>query len=139
VEPLSGNILVILGETDASLDHLEYLFNRPNVIVVADPRQHARINSENIVTAHDLIFSCLTAEQEEYINENLNYIIRAGEPVTSKMTNRFLANSSVKQILISEFEDIKTFPVPPDETYVGDIASILKNLIGGGDDPKIKD
>lgn len=139
VQPLNGNILVILGETDASLDHLQDLFNQPNVITVADPRQHSRINSENIVTAHDLIFSCLTDNQQAFINQNLDYIIRVGEPVTSKLTNRFLGNSPVKQVLLSEFEIIKTFPVSPDETYVGDIGLILKDLIGDGDDQKLKD
>ncbi|WP_462421061.1 2-succinyl-5-enolpyruvyl-6-hydroxy-3-cyclohexene-1-carboxylic-acid synthase [Salinicoccus sp. Marseille-QA3877] len=139
VQPLNGNILVVLGETDASLEHLQGLFNQPNVIVVADPRQHTRINSENIVTAHDLIFSCLTDKQQKFINQNLDYIIRVGEPVTSKLTNRFLGSSPVRQILLSEFEIIKTFPVSPDETYVGDIGSILKDLIGSGDDQKLKD
>lgn len=138
VKPLSGNILVVLGETEASLEHLETLFSQPNVMVLADPRQHARLTNENIITSHDLIFSCLTDEQEDFINQNLDYIIRAGEPVTSKLTNRFLGNSPVKQILISEFEDIKTFPVAPEATYVGDVASILNDLIGKGDDPKIK-
>lgn len=139
VKPLNGNILVILGETDASLDHLEDVFSQPNVIVVADPRQHARINSDNVITAHDLIFSCLTDQQQDFINENLDYIIRVGEPLTSKLTNRFLGHSPVKQVLLSEFEVIKTFPVSPDEVYVGDIALTLNDLIGSGNDHKLKD
>lgn len=139
VQPLNGNILIILGETDASLDHLDDLFSQPNVIVIADPRQHVRINSENVITAHDLIFSCLTDEQQNFINKNLDYIIRVGEPLTSKLTNRFLGNSPVKQVLLSEFEVIKTFPLSPDEAYVGDIALTLKDLVGSGDEDNLKD
>ena len=138
VQPVDGNILVILGETDASLVHLEDLFSKPNVTVVADPRQHSRINFENVVTAHDLIFSCLTDEQQDFINRNLDCIIRVGEPVTSKLTNQFLSNSPTRQILLSEFEIIKTFPVSPDETYVGDIDKTLKDLIGSGEEPQLK-
>ena len=58
--------------------------------------------------------------------------------MTSKLTNQFLSNSPTRQILLSEFEIIKTFPVSPDETYVGDIDKTLKDLIGSGEEPQLK-
>src|SRR5699024_10652944 len=60
---------------------------------------------------------------------NIDFIIRIGEPVTSKQTNAFLKQTAVPQYLISEFQDIKPFPVTPDETYVGTINEILPRLI----------
>ncbi len=138
VERLDGNILIILGETSQSLDDLEAVFSRPNVTVIADPRQHARIGSENIITTHDLIFSTFTEEQLGRLEDALDYIVRVGEPVTSKLTNRFLGNSSVTQILVSEYEGLKTFPVPPAKAYTGDAAAILKDLIGSGEVSTVK-
>ncbi|CAM4168431.1 2-succinyl-5-enolpyruvyl-6-hydroxy-3-cyclohexene-1-carboxylic-acid synthase [Lacicoccus alkaliphilus] len=138
VEKITGNILIILGETAHPLEGLETIFSQDNVTVIADPRQHARLHSSNIITTHDLMFSTFTSAQLDHIENDFDYIVRVGEPVTSKLTNRFLANASVTQILVSEYDGLKTFPVPPARAYTGDAATILKDLIGTGGNPAVK-
>ena len=139
VEKLTGDILVILGETSRTLDDMEAVFSQKNVTVIADPRQHARLAGENVVTTHDLIFSTFSETQLGYLENTLDYIVRVGEPVTSKLTNRFLGSSSVPQILVSEYDGLKTFPVPPKEVHTGDAGAILKELIGGGEASPVKE
>ena len=137
IESISGNIMIILGETAHPLDDVETVFSQENVTVIADPRQHAR-RSSDIITTHDLMFSTFTNEQLDYIENELDYIVRVGEPVTSKLTNRFLSNTSVTQILVSEYDGLKTFPAPPARAYTGDAATILKDMIGKGGGPAVK-
>ncbi|MCD2137269.1 2-succinyl-5-enolpyruvyl-6-hydroxy-3-cyclohexene-1-carboxylic-acid synthase [Salinicoccus halitifaciens] len=139
VEKLTGDIMIILGETSRPLDDLEAVFSQENVTVIADPRQHARLGSEHIVTTHDLMFSTFSEEQLQQLENALDYIVRVGEPVTSKLTNRFLSNASVPQILVSEYDGLKTFPVPPGAAYTGDAGEILKDLIGAGEASPVKE
>ena len=130
IKKLSGAGLVIIGETAEDLSPLAPILNQGNIIAVCDPRQNVRTILSDAVVNHDMMFSNFDEDQFNTINDNLDFIIRIGEPVTSKQTNAFLKSTSVPQYLISEFQDIKPFPVTPDVTYAGTVNEILPRLIG---------
>ncbi len=131
---IKGKILLIVGETIESLDALEPVFNFKNVDTIMDPRQNTRVFLKNAITSHDLIFSHVTEEHIKSIEKSYDYIVRVGEPVTSKSTNQFLGKVNLPQILISEFIDVKPYPVTPNKTYVGNITQILPCLIEESDE-----
>lgn len=131
IEAVSGNILVILGETDEDLSSVETL-TYENVTVIADPRQHCRIENSNVITSQDLIFLSLTETSRYHLEKHFDYIVRVGEPLTSKASNQFLKQTKLSQIVISEYANIKTFPKAPDVSYTGTVSSILDALITAG-------
>lgn len=127
IEPLVGNGLVIIGETDFNFENFDFEQYK-NLTFIMDPRIDKRTELSHVVTTHDLIFTNLTKEQEENLNHRFDFIVRVGEAVTSKSTNQFLKRTTLPQILISEFNDVKTFPKTPDKIYVGDVNETLKSL-----------
>ncbi|CAD2074917.1 2-succinyl-5-enolpyruvyl-6-hydroxy-3-cyclohexene-1-carboxylic-acid synthase [Phocicoccus pinnipedialis] len=129
VDEISGKVLLIIGETNECLEELSPLFNYRNVSTIMDPRQNMRVNLDNVITTHDLIFSNISNDKIKKIETEFDYIVRVGEPVTSKSTNQFLSKVKLPQILVSEFIDIKPFPVTPEKTYVGNITNLLSRLI----------
>ncbi|HIW37716.1 MAG TPA: 2-succinyl-5-enolpyruvyl-6-hydroxy-3-cyclohexene-1-carboxylic-acid synthase [Candidatus Jeotgalicoccus stercoravium] len=129
IERLQGQGLVIIGETAEDLSDLTDLLSHDNLTVICDPRQNIRTKLKSSIVNHDLIFSCLGESQEEYIDTQADFIIRIGEPVTSKLTNGFLKKTKLPQILLSEFQDIKPFPKTPGQVYTGTITEILSNLV----------
>lgn len=129
IEKLTGTGLVIIGETVEDLTPLQPVLEQENIITVCDPRQNIRTKVKDAVVNHDMMFSNFSDKHREYINSNVDFIIRIGEPVTSKQTNAFLKQTTLPQYLISEFQNIKPFPATPDETYVGTINEILPRLI----------
>lgn len=131
VKSIQGNILVILGYTDENLTNVEAL-GYGNVTVVADPRQHYRVDEAQVITHHDLIFLSLTEEQINHLDHSFDYILRVGEPVTSKATNQFLQKTLIPQIVVGEYQNIKTFPAPPVASFIGEISQILNDLITPG-------
>ncbi len=128
IEPLLGNGLVIIGETDCSLEKIDFEKYK-QLTFIMDPRVSERTKLSRVVTTHDLIFMNLTDEQRNELESQFDFILRIGEAVTSKSTNQFLKQTSLKQILISEFIDVKTFPKTPDVTYVGDVKQTLDALL----------
>ena len=131
VEALSGHILVILGETRTDLTDVKAL-DCDNVTVIADPRQHYRLNQADVITNHDLMFLSLTDTQIQDLETQFDYIIRVGEPLTSKASNQFLKRTKIPQIVISEYDNIKTFPKEPVKAYTGDVQTILDQIITPG-------
>lgn len=129
IEKLKGTGLVFIGETAEDLTPLVSVLEQGNLIAVCDPRQNLRTFVKDAIVNHDMMFSNFSENHRRYIEDNIDFIIRIGEPVTSKQTNAFLKQTAVPQYLISEFQDIKPFPVTPDETYVGTINEILPRLI----------
>lgn len=129
IEKLKGTGLVFIGETAEDLTPLVSVLEQGNLIAVCDPRQNLRTFVKDAIVNHDMMFSNFSENHRQYIEDNIDFIIRIGEPVTSKQTNAFLKQTAVPQYLISEFQDIKPFPVTPDETYVGTINEILPRLI----------
>ena len=129
IEKLTGTGLVFIGETAEDLTPLRAVLEQGNVITVFDPRQNLRTDVKDAVVNHDMMFSNFSDKHREYLNSNVDFIIRIGEPVTSKQTNAFLKQTAVPQYLISEFQNIKPFPVTPGETYVGTVNEILPRLI----------
>ncbi|WP_250130159.1 hypothetical protein [Jeotgalicoccus sp. WY2] len=47
------------------------------------------------IVNHDMMFSNFTDKHREYINSNVDFIIRIGEPVTSKRRMHFKADNSI--------------------------------------------
>ena len=129
IERLNGQGLVLIGETAEDLTELLPLLNSKNLTVICDPRQNIRTKLDKTIVNHDMIFSHLTESFKAYIDESADFIIRIGEPVTSKLTNNFLKWTSLPQFLISEFQDIKPFPKTPDVTYYGTVCEILPRLV----------
>lgn len=129
IEQLSGEGIVFIGETAEDLTELLPLLKSKNLTVICDPRQNIRTKFDEAIVNHDMIFSNLTDSLKAFIDEAADFIVRIGEPVTSKLTNGFLKTTSVPQYLISEFQDIKPFPKTPDVTYTGTIAEILPRLV----------
>lgn len=138
IRKLTGTGLVIIGETAEDLSPLKDVFEQGNIITVCDPRQNIRTHVKDGIVNHDMMFSNFGKKHFKYIDENVDFIIRIGEPVTSKQTNAFLKQTAVPQYLISEFQDIKPFPVTPDETYAGTINEILPRLISDSFDSSVK-
>lgn len=139
IRKLTGTGLVIIGETAEDLSPLKDVFEQGNIITVCDPRQNIRTHVKDAIVNHDMMFSNFGKKHFKYIDENVDFIIRIGEPVTSKQTNAFLKQTAVPQYLISEFLDIKPFPVTPDETYAGTVNEILPRMISGNSENDIKE
>lgn len=139
IEKLTGTGLVIIGETAEDLTPLKPVLEQGNLITVFDPRQNLRTDVKDGIVNHDMMFSNFTDKHREYINRNVDFIIRIGEPVTSKQTNAFLKQTTVPQYLISEFQDIKPFPVTPGETYVGTVNEILPRMINDNFRSEVKE
>ncbi|WP_031544299.1 2-succinyl-5-enolpyruvyl-6-hydroxy-3-cyclohexene-1-carboxylic-acid synthase [Salinicoccus luteus] len=135
---LDGHGIVLIGETVEELDAVAPILDRDNLTVITDPRQHIRRNLAGAITHQDLIFNSMHPEQFERLEREVDFIVRIGEPLTSKATNKFLAQSGVPQYLISEHQILKTFPVAPKEAFVGTISEILKSIefSSGGTGPK---
>lgn len=133
VQGIGGEILVILGETDAALSSQIPALDPDNVTVICDPRQHFRLRHPDVITTHDLLFQSMSDTQFEFLERHIDYIVRVGEPLTSKEANQFLKRTEIPQILISEYDDIKTFPAAPKEVYVGSIRETLNMLITSDD------
>lgn len=126
---LSGRGLILLGATEVDLsESVEYL-STLNVPIIADSRQFVQ-RKENVITNHDLLFSYVLNHCEDLI-ETFDFIIRVGDPFTSKSTNQFLNKlpASTKQLYFSEFKDLKTFPTLPNESFVGMINAYLKQVV----------
>ena len=139
IRKLTGTGLVIIGETAEDLSPLKDVFEQGNIITVCDPRQNIRTHVKDAIVNHDMMFSNFGKKHFKYIDENVDFIIRIGEPVTSKQTNAFLKQTAVPQYLISEFMDIKPFPVTPDETYAGTVNEILPRMISGNSESDVKE
>lgn len=139
IRKLTGTGLVIIGETAEDLSPLKDVFEQGNIITVCDPRQNIRTHVKDAIVNHDMMFSNFGKKHFKYIDENVDFIIRIGEPVTSKQTNAFLKQTAVPQYLISEFLDIKPFPVTPDETYAGTVNEILPRMISGNSESDVKE
>ena len=129
IKELAGTGMVIIGETAEDLSPLKPVLEQGNIITVCDPRQNIRTKVKDAIVNHDMMFSNFDDKHFDYIDSNIDFIIRIGEPVTSKQTNAFLKQTAVPQYLISEFQDIKPFPVTPDETYAGTVNEILPRMI----------
>ncbi|MFC3901074.1 2-succinyl-5-enolpyruvyl-6-hydroxy-3-cyclohexene-1-carboxylic-acid synthase [Aliicoccus persicus] len=126
---LSGRGLILLGATEVDLrESVEYL-STLNVPIIADSRQFVQKN-EDVITNHDLLFSYVLNHREDLL-ESFDFIIRVGDPFTSKSTNIFLKKlpESTKQLYFSEFKDLKTFPTLPNESFVGMVNSHLKQIV----------
>ncbi|WP_271401426.1 2-succinyl-5-enolpyruvyl-6-hydroxy-3-cyclohexene-1-carboxylic-acid synthase [Salinicoccus roseus] len=125
---LEGHGIVLIGETVESLDCITPILDRENLTVIADPRQHIRRDMTGVITHQDLIFNSMDADQFDRLEREADFIVRIGEPLTSKATNKFLARTGVPQYVISEHQALKTFPVAPKEAYVGTISAIMKSI-----------
>ncbi|MXQ50546.1 2-succinyl-5-enolpyruvyl-6-hydroxy-3-cyclohexene-1-carboxylic-acid synthase [Salinicoccus hispanicus] len=122
-----GHGLVFIGETADDLESVSSILDRENLTVIADPRQHIRRMLPNVITHHDLIFSNLNSGQLKRLETEVDFIIRIGEPLTSKVTNQFLAKTSIPQYLLSEYQQLKPFPTTPQAAYVGPVSALLRN------------
>src|SRR5699024_12241129 len=90
IEELSCVGLVIIGEPAEARRPLAHILNQGNIIAVRDPSQNVRTILSDAVVNHDMMFSNFDEDQFNTINDNLDFIIRIGEPVTSKQTNAVL-------------------------------------------------
>lgn len=124
-----GHGLVFIGETSEDLEDVCSILDKENLTVIADPRQHIRRLLPDVITHHDLIFSNLNSTQLERLEAEVDFIIRIGEPLTSKVTNQFLAKTLIPQYLFSEYQQLKTFPSTPQAVYIGSIGTLLENTV----------
>lgn len=125
---LSGTGLVFIGETMEDLSGIESLIDKDHLTIITDPRQYMRKTLKNAVTHHDLIFNLLDEQQFAFIEEDVDYILRVGDPVTSKAVNRFLSETQIPQYLISEHQDLKTFPITPAHASIGQVKDVIRNI-----------
>src|SRR5699024_2455729 len=130
--------LLLIGETSEDISDIGDIIDRENLTVVLDPRQHLRRFLKNAVTHHDLIFNVLSEEQYSFIEENVDFILRIGEPLTSKAANKFLSSTSVPQYVLSEVQEVKTYPVAPAASYIGNVSDILEQIGFSGGTPAFK-
>src|SRR5699024_5572707 len=138
VKPLQGTGLLLIGETSQDISDMGDIIDRENLTVVLYPRQHLRRFLKNAVTHHDLIFNVLSEEQYSFIEENVDFILRIGEPLTSKAANKFLSSTSVPQYVLSEVQEVKTYPVAPAASYIGNVSDILEQIGFSGGTPAFK-
>ena len=138
VKPLQGTGLLLIGETSEDISDIGDIIDRENLTVVLDPRQHLRRFLKNAVTHHDLIFNVLSEEQYSFIEENVDFILRIGEPLTSKAANKFLSSTSVPQYVLSEVQEVKTYPVAPAASYIGNVSDTLDQIGLSGGTPAFK-
>lgn len=133
-----GNGLLFIGETMEDISDISSIIDRDHLTVLADPRQHLRKSLSNAVTHHDLIFNVLSGEQLSTIEENVDFILRIGEPLTSKAANKFLSETNIPQYVISEIQSVKTYPVVPQASYIGRIGETLEYMEFSGGDTAFK-
>ncbi|GAB3061683.1 2-succinyl-5-enolpyruvyl-6-hydroxy-3-cyclohexene-1-carboxylic-acid synthase [Salinicoccus sesuvii] len=124
-----GQGLVFIGETTENLENICSILDRENLTVVADPRQHMRRMLPGVITHHDLIFSNMNDAQFERLEAEVDFIIRIGEPLTSKVTNQFLTKTHIAQYLFSEYQQLKTFPLTPQAVHIGPIGALFENTV----------
>ena len=130
VTTVKGRGLILLGATcenlSESVEHLSTL----NIPIIADPRQSAHKIS-HVITNHDILFSYILNHKPELL-ESIDFVIRVGDPFTSKSTNQLLGKlpSATTQIYFSEYADLKTFPKLPSESFVGQVNRRLKQVVG---------
>lgn len=134
-----GTGLLFIGETREDLSVAADMIDADNLTVVADPRQPLRGTLKNAVTHHELIFNVLSEKQFEFIEENVDFILRIGEPLTSKAANKFLSATNIPQYVISEQQSVKTYPVAPEASYIGRIKDTLEHAKFSGGDARFKD
>ncbi len=129
-----GTGMIFIGETREDITGISEMIDRDDLTVITDPRQHLRQSLKDAVTHHDLIFNVLSKEQLRYIEESVDFIIRVGEPLTSKATNKFLSSTNIPQYVISEMQNVKTYPAAPTASYIGRIKDTLEHVAfsGGG-------
>lgn len=128
IDVFHGTGLLFIGETKADISAIARMIERDNLTIVVDPRQHLRKTLKNAVTHHDLIFNALSEEQFGFVEENVDFILRIGEPLTSKAANKFLAATHIPQYVISELQNVKTYPVAPEASYIGEIKDTLEHV-----------
>ncbi|MFB9859647.1 2-succinyl-5-enolpyruvyl-6-hydroxy-3-cyclohexene-1-carboxylic-acid synthase [Salinicoccus siamensis] len=122
-----GSGLVFIGETIEALEGLVPLMENKGLTVITDPRQHIRMKAAT-VTHHDLLFGSLSEEQKAWLDDEVDFIIRIGDPFTSKALNTFLSQTSIPQYLISEHQQLKTYPKAPEKVFVGSIGHIFRSM-----------
>lgn len=135
---LKGNGIVFIGETIDDLESLVPLMERKGLTIITDPRQHIRRGAAT-VTHHDLLFGSLSEEQKAWLDKEVDFILRIGDPFTSKALNTFLSQTSIPQYLISEHQQLKTYPKAPEKVFVGSIDHIFHSLDFGGGGPTVKE
>jgi 2-succinyl-5-enolpyruvyl-6-hydroxy-3-cyclohexene-1-carboxylic-acid synthase len=86
IEKLKGTGLVFIGETAEDLTPLVSVLEQGNLIAVCDPRQNLRTFVKDAIVNHDMMFSNFSENHRQYIEDNIDFIIRIGEPVTSKQS-----------------------------------------------------
>lgn len=125
---LNGRGIILLGGTTGNLDAAIAHLSQFNVPIFADPRQHQQ-SHHSVMTNHDLLFSYLLNNESDWI-DTLDFVIRVGDPFTSKSTNQWLSQlpRTVAQLYFSEFTTLKTFPTLPSESYVGHVNERLSQL-----------
>ena len=126
---LSGRGLILLGATEVDLSESVAHLSKLGVPIIADSRQFVQKNKD-VITNHDLLFSYVLNHREDLL-ESFDFIIRVGDPFTSKSTNIFLKRlpESTKQLYFSEFKELKTFPSLPDESFIGMVNTHLKQIV----------
>ncbi|KKK35841.1 hypothetical protein WN59_03225 [Salinicoccus sediminis] len=138
VKPFQGTGLLLIGETREDISDIGGIIDRENLTVILDPRQHLRGFLKNAVTHHDLIFNVLSEAQYGFIEENVDFILRIGEPLTSKAANKFLSSTNVPQYVLSEVQEVKTYPVAPAASYIGNVSDTLEQIEFSGGAPDFK-
>ncbi|HIW13044.1 MAG TPA: 2-succinyl-5-enolpyruvyl-6-hydroxy-3-cyclohexene-1-carboxylic-acid synthase [Candidatus Salinicoccus stercoripullorum] len=138
MNPFQGTGLLLIGETREDVSGIGGIIDRENLTVIIDPRQHLRKFMKNAVTHHDLIFNALSEAQYSFIEENVDFILRVGEPLTSKAANKFLSSTNVPQYVLSELQEVKTYPVAPVATYIGNVPDTLERIGFSGGKPDFK-
>lgn len=125
---IKGRGLILLGATLENIEDAVAHLNTLNIPIVADPRQSARKNA-HVMTNYDILFSYILTHQTELL-ESLDFVIRVGDPFTSKSTNQLLAKlpDSIAQIYFSEYSDLKTFPKLPSVSHVGQVNARLQRI-----------
>src|SRR5699024_11870162 len=66
------------------------------------------------------------------------FILRVGEPLTSKAANKFLSSTNVPQYVLSELQEVKTYPVAPVASYIGNVPDTLERIGFSGGKPDVK-
>lgn len=139
MDSFEGTGLLFIGETVEDLSGIGTVIDRAGLTVVADPRQHLRKSLKDAVSHHDLIFNTLSDEQFGFIEENVDFILRIGEPLTSKAANKFLAATKIPQYVISELQSVKTYPVSPAASYIGQVTDTLEHMTFSGGNAGFKE
>lgn len=125
---ISGRGLILLGATQEDISEAVSHLATLNVPIVADPRQFTHKN-QHVITNHDLLFNYLLTHQSDVL-DTIDFVIRVGDPFTSKSTNQLLSRlpASTTQIYFSEYSELKTFPKLPSESHIGLVNERLKHV-----------